>query len=310
MTLILNRDFEPRTGEAVAVASGVRRVTAGNSGPFTFRGTNTFLIGEEEIAILDPGPDDPAHIDAIARAIGDAEVTAILVTHTHRDHSPAARTLQKRFPAPLYAIGPHRPARPPRPGEALHVEASADVGFLPDVTLAEGAVVAVGGLRLETVATPGHTANHAAFALPDQDILFSGDHVMGWSTTVVAPPDGSMADYMASLERLLARPETLYLPAHGPAITDAHGHVRALQAHRRAREAAILRELRHGERSVAELVERIYGGLDPTLAPAAALSVFAHLEDLVARAMAATAGEPTLSGRYRAADVTPAAGSG
>jgi glyoxylase-like metal-dependent hydrolase (beta-lactamase superfamily II) len=298
MSLSIQRDFDPRHGEAVQVAPGVRRVTAPNAGPFTFHGTNTFLIGEEELSILDPGPDDPRHMAAVLGAIGGARVARILVSHTHRDHSPGARPLQARVEAPICAAGPHRPARPVRGGEQTRLDAAADMDFSPDERLADGAILEGGGYRLQAIATPGHAANHLAFALLGQDVLFPGDHVMGWATTVVAPPDGSMSDYMASLDRLLARRETFYLPAHGGEIRDAHGHVRALGTHRRMRERAILDRLAQGDRTIPEIVARIYAGLDPKLNAAAALSTYAHLEDLVAREVVATDGLPALGGRY------------
>jgi glyoxylase-like metal-dependent hydrolase (beta-lactamase superfamily II) len=301
MSLTFSQDLDPPHGEPVAVTSGVRRVTAPNPSPFTFHGTNTFLIGESELAVLDPGPADPRHVDALMRAIGDARVLHILVSHTHRDHSPAARLLQARTGAPIYAAGTHRPARAPRDGEEQRFDTAADLDFVPDEILADGAVVQGPDYRLEAVATPGHTANHLAFALLGQNLLFSGDHVMGWATTIVAPPDGSMTDYMASLDRLLARPEGVYLPAHGGGISDAHAHVRGLRAHRKIRERAILERLAQGDRKIPEIVARIYGDLDPRLAGAAALSTFAHMEDLVARGLVATDGPPNLSGRYRAA---------
>ncbi len=294
MALVFNRDFEPRTGEAVAVAPSVRRVTADNPGPFTFRGTNTFLIGEAELAVLDPGPDDPDHIAALLRAIGDAKVAAIVLTHTHRDHWPAAPVLAQRFGAPIHVSAAHDPSRPPH----------------ADVALEDGVIVTAGALKLQAIATPGHAADHMVFALLDHGILFSGDHVMGWSTTIVAPPDGSMAAYMASLDRLLQRPERLYLPAHGAAIPDGHAYVAGLLEHRREREAAILAALREGESDIPGLVAGIYRGLDPALGDAAALSVFAHLQDLVARDLVATQGTPSLDGRYSLADATPATAPG
>jgi glyoxylase-like metal-dependent hydrolase (beta-lactamase superfamily II) len=298
MDLTFDRNFDPRYGAAVTLAPGVRRVTARNSGPFTFHGTNTFLIGGDELAVLDPGPNDPAHLEALLAAIGAARVRHILVSHTHRDHSPGARPLQQRTGAPILGAGPHRPARPLQAGEAARLEAGADLDFAPDQALGDGAIVAGSDYRLQAVATPGHTANHVAFALLGQNLLFPGDHVMGWATTVVAPPDGSMGDYMQSLERLLARPETLYLPAHGGEIRDAHAHMRALRAHRKMRERAILERLRAGDRSLAEIVAHVYVDLDPRLAPAAHLSTFAHLEDLVARGLAGTEGAPALDGAY------------
>jgi glyoxylase-like metal-dependent hydrolase (beta-lactamase superfamily II) len=313
MSLAFNRDFEPRHGEAVLVAPGVRRVTARNPGPFTFHGTNTFLVGEEELAILDPGPPDPNHIEALMRAIGGSRVAHILVSHSHVDHSPAARLLQARTGAPILAAGPHRPARVLRGAVKGRLDAGADLDFSPDVQLADGEIVEGGGYRLEAVATPGHAANHLAFALLGGDIIFPGDHVMGWATTIVAPPDGSMSDYMASLERLLARLESRYLPAHGGEIRDAHAFVRGLKGHRKMRERAIVERLAQGDRTIAEMVPRIYGGLDPRLAGAAALSTLAHLEDLLTRRIVSSDAGPSLSGRYwltGASGSPAAAGSG
>jgi glyoxylase-like metal-dependent hydrolase (beta-lactamase superfamily II) len=313
MSLQFSREFAPPIGEPVVVAPGVRRVTAGNAGPFTFRGTNTFLIGEGTLAVLDPGPADPAHIDALMRAIGDARVAQILVSHTHRDHSPGARLLKERADAPILAAGPHRPARAARAGEEARLDAGGDLDFVPDEVLADGAMVEGDGYRLEAIATPGHTGNHLAFAWSEPGIIFPGDHVMGWSTTVVAPPDGSMVDYMASLDKLIARPERLYLPAHGAEIRDGPDYARALRTHRKMREAAILEGLRQGDRSIREIVARVYAGLDPMLFAAAGLSTLAHLENLVARGAVVADGEPTLTARYWPAEATPdpaAPGSG
>ena len=305
MALQFNLDFAPPTDEPVTVAPGVRRVTAGNAGPFTFRGTNTFLIGTDTLAVLDPGPADANHIEALVRAIGGAPVAQILVSHTHRDHSAGARPLQARIAAPILAAGPHRPARAARTGEETRLDAGADLDFVPDDLLVDGASIDGDGYRLEAVATPGHTVNHLAFAWPDAGIIFSGDHVMGWSTTIVAPPDGSMADYMTSLEKLAARPERFYLPAHGAEIRDGPSYARALRAHRKMREAAILDGLRRGDASVRELVARVYAGLNPLLFGAAALSTLAHLEDLVARDAVRADGPPTLAASYWPADATP-----
>jgi glyoxylase-like metal-dependent hydrolase (beta-lactamase superfamily II) len=298
MAMQFNRSFEPLTGEAVVVAPGVRRVTAPNPGPFTFTGTNTFLIGGRDIAILDPGPADPGHIEAVMNAVGDARVRLILVSHTHRDHSPGARILQQRTAAPVLAAGPHRSARPVRPGEELRLDASADLEFEPDEHLSDDAIVEIEHYRLQAIATPGHTANHLAFALLGSDLLFSGDHVMGWATTVVAPPEGSMRDYMDSLEVLLTRPEDTYLPAHGGPIASAHAYVRALRSHRKMREGAILDALRRGDRTIPDIVARVYQGLDARLTGAAALSTLAHLEDLVGRGHVVTEGQAVLDGRY------------
>jgi glyoxylase-like metal-dependent hydrolase (beta-lactamase superfamily II) len=298
MTLPFNRDFEPRHGEPVAVAPGIVRITAPNPSPFTFHGTNSYLLGERALAVIDPGPDDPRHLDALLRAIAGRPVSHILLTHTHRDHSPLARPLSKETGAPILAEGPHRPARPLHTGEAGRLDAGADTELAPDRRLADGEAVAGEGWRLEAVATPGHTANHMAYALAGEGVLFCGDHVMAWSTTVVAPPDGSMADYMASLDRLLARCDRLYLPGHGGPISDPAAFVRGLKAHRLMRERAILERLARGDRAVPQMVRAIYRDLDPWLHGAAALSVLAHLEDLVARGLAVTDGAATIDGRY------------
>lgn len=298
MSLVFRRDFDPRYGEAVTVAKGVRRVTARNPGPFTFTGTNTYLIGEDSVAILDPGPADPVHVQSLLQAVGRAKVAHILVSHTHLDHSPAARLVQQSTGAPIFSAGPHRPARPRPAGAPAPNEAGADTGFTPDVTLADGDTIAGRGYRLQAIATPGHAANHLAFALAGTDLLFPGDHVMGWATTVVAPPDGSMRDYMASLDVLLARPESRYLPAHGDEIAEAHAHVRGLRAHRRMRERAILERLGCGDERIPEIVARTYADLDPRLAGAAALSTLAHLEDLVERGKVSVDGPASLAGRF------------
>ncbi len=308
MSLTFDRDFDPRHGEAVEVAPGVRRLTARNPGPFTFGGTNSFLIGERELAVLDPGPDDPEHIEALVRAIGSARVAQILVSHTHRDHSPGARLLKERTGAPILAAGPHLPARPLLGGEQARLDAAGDLQFSPDEAITDGVVVGVDGFALEAIATPGHAANHLAFALLGTDLLFSGDHVMGWATTIVAPPDGAMGDYMASLERLLARSESRYLPAHGGEIRAAHNYVRGLRSHRRMRERAVLERLAQGDRTIPEIVARIYTDLEPRLLGAASLSTLAHLEDLAARGLVAAEGELGLSGRYWPTD-SAAAGS-
>lgn len=302
MSLTFDQEFDPRHGESVEVAPGVRRVTADNGGPFTFRGTNTFIVGERELAVIDPGPDHPAHVDAVIRAIGGRPVSHILVSHTHRDHSPAAATLRAATGAPILAEGPHRAARDLNVGETNPLDASADRQFKPDRQLADGMRVEGDGWTLEAVATPGHTANHLAFALLEENLLFSADHVMAWSTSVVAPPDGSMGDFMASLDKLLKRGETLYLPAHGGPVRDPQGFVRGLKTHRRMRERAILDRLSKGDTTIAELVAANYRGLDKRLTGAAALSTLAHLEDLVARGLVTTGGHAAIGGRYRLAD--------
>jgi glyoxylase-like metal-dependent hydrolase (beta-lactamase superfamily II) len=303
MTLVFNRDFDPRYGEPVPVANRVRRVTARNPGPFTFRGTNTFLVGENALAVIDPGPADAAHIAALLRAIGSAELRHILVSHAHRDHAAGARLLQAQTGAPILAArGPDAKAGI---GTGNPLDAGADHDFRPDVMLTEGTVVDGPDYRLEPVATPGHAPDHLAFVLVGEDIVFSGDHVMGWATTAIGPPEGSMGDYLASLDKLLARPEDLYLPAHGPPVGHAHAYVRALRAHRKSREASILARLAAGDRTIAEIVGRIYADLDPRLIGAAALSTLAHLQDLMDRGLVECDGPPEVTSRYR-----PTVGSG
>src|SRR5262249_33581446 len=218
--------------------------------------------------------------------------------HPHRDHSPAVPAVKAATGALVLAEGPHRAARPLN-GEAPRLDASNDTEFRPDRTLADGEVVSGSGWTIEAVTTPGHTANHMAFAFKEANLLFSGDHVMAWSTPVVAPPDGSMSDYMASLRKLARRPELIYLPGHGGAVTEAQRFVRSYIHRRQAREAAILRRLGKGDTDIPAIVAAPYPGLDPRLTKAAQLSVLAHLEDLVARGMVVTDGQPALDRSYR-----------
>ncbi len=224
----------------------------------------------------------------------------IFVSHTHRDHSPLARRLARETGATICAEGPHRPARPLHPGEINPLQESSDTDFVPDHALADGETVEGVGWSLTAVHTPGHAANHCAFALEGTGVLFSADHVMAWATTVIAPPDGSMSDFMASLDRLLAREDRVYLPGHGGPVRQPRQFVRALKAHRRMRERAVLDRVRAGDQSIADMVAAIYRDTDPRLHRAAALSVFAHIEDLAARGLVATDGPPALAGRYTA----------
>ena len=301
MALSFDTEFEPAHGQAVAVAPGVRRMTVNNPGPFTFHGTNSYIVGHETLAVIDPGPDDEAHYQALLAAIDGHRVSHILVSHTHRDHSPLAARLKRRTGALICAQGPHRPARPLRIGEAERLDASADNDFVFDVALADNALIEGDGWQLRSVHTPGHAANHTAFALEGTGILFSGDHVMAWATTIVAPPDGAMTDYMASLDKLLAREDTLFFPGHGGPVHRPGPFLRALKAHRKMRERAIVEHLREGERTIADMVRAIYRDTDPRLHGAAGLSVLAHLENLVARGEVVTSGEPSIDGLYRLA---------
>ena len=297
--LSFDLDFSPEPECSVEVSPLIRRIVAANPGPFTFKGTCTYIVGRGDVAVLDPGPADPVHLERILASVSGEQVSAIVVTHTHRDHSPGARALQQATGAPIVGCGPHRRSRPLAEGESDSMEGSGDMSFRPDREMGDGDTVSGAGWTLEAVATPGHTANHLSFRFPEENALFSGDHVMGWSTTIVAPPDGSMADFMASLERLRGRPEEVYWPGHGDAIREPQRMVRALVHHRRQREASILSRVGAGDRTAAAIVDAIYQGLNPALIGAARLSVFAHLEDLVGQGRVATDGPPQVSGEYR-----------
>jgi len=299
VALEFDTTFEAAYGQAVEVTRNVRRLTVENPSPFTFYGTNTYLVGEHALAVIDPGPEDDAHLAAILRAAAGRPISHIFVSHTHRDHSPLAGRLKAETGAIVCAEGPHRPARPLRIGEINPLDASADTDFKPDMALADQAVVEGDGWALRAIHTPGHAANHAAFALEGTGLLFSADHVMAWSTTIVAPPDGAMADYMASLDRLLARDDRLFLPGHGGPVTAPQAFMRGLKAHRKMRERAIIERLSVGDRTIAEMVKAIYRETDPRLHSAAGLSVLAHIEDLVARSIVATDGAPAIDGEYR-----------
>ncbi len=300
-----NRDFPLKPGVADEVVPGVRRVLCDNPSPFTFTGTVSYIVGPVtpggNVAIIDPGPDNEAHAQALLDAVKGERVTHIFVTHTHKDHSPNTARIKAATGATVYAEGVHRASRPRYESETISSESGADRDFKPDVMLTDGDVVEGDGWALEAVATPGHTANHMAFAWPEKNLIFIADHVMGWSTSIVAPPDGSMIDYMASLDKLTHRAEDLYLPGHGPEIPNAVRYVRFLTRHRKAREASILHRLAKGEADIPTLVRAIYIGIDPRLTGAAGYSVLAHLEDLVGRGVVATDGDPVIGGTYKMA---------
>jgi glyoxylase-like metal-dependent hydrolase (beta-lactamase superfamily II) len=252
-----DRTFELAPGKPEEVVPGVRRLLCNNPSPFTYKGTVSYIIGRGRVAIVDPGPDDAAHVAALLEAVRGETVTHIFVTHTHRDHSPAVPRVKAATGATVLAEGPHRAARPLNVGEAPRAEASNDTDFRPDRALADGEVVAGAGWTIEAVTTPGHTANHMAFAFREANLLFSGDHVMAWATPVVAPPDGSMSDYMASLDKLTRRSEPIYLPGHGGAVRNAPRFVRHYIEHRKAREASILHRLGKGAADIPTLVRAI-----------------------------------------------------
>jgi glyoxylase-like metal-dependent hydrolase (beta-lactamase superfamily II) len=303
-----DKSFDLVPGQPKQVAPGVRALVANNPGPFTYKGTVSYIIGSGKVAILDPGPDDDAHIGALLDAVRGETVTHIFVTHTHRDHSPGVPKVKAATGAKVFAEGPHRLARPLHIDETRRLDASADMDFAPDVKLKDGDVVSGDGWTMEAVTTPGHTANHMAYAFKESDLLFAGDHVMAWSTTIVAPPDGAMTDYMASLQKLARRSEPLYLSGHGAPVRDAKRYVQFLIEHRQGREASILHRLGKGAADIPTIVKAVYIGLDPRLTGAAALSTLAHMEDLVARGVVATEGPPSIEGTYRLADRPPRSG--
>jgi glyoxylase-like metal-dependent hydrolase (beta-lactamase superfamily II) len=293
-----DRSLPAKPGETAQLSPLVRRLIAGNGGPFTFTGTCSYLVGREEIVVIDPGPADGRHRDDLLRAIGGSRVKAILVTHTHRDHAPGAPALRAATGAPILGPPPTAPPDGANWVDGRALDAAHDRTYGPDRVLVEGDTISADGFSLEAVETPGHSAHHLSFALPGEAALFSGDHVMAWSTTVVAPPDGSMRAYMASLEKLLGRAETVYWPGHGGPVLNPPRFVRALLHHRRQREHAILARLRAGEPTVAGIVAAIYENLAPALRGAAALSVLAHLEDLEQRGLVSAEGQG-LSALYR-----------
>ena len=277
---------EHPTGIPIQLEPLVIRVLAPNPSPFTHTGTQTHIVGRTDVAVIDPGPEDPAHIAALLRVIDGRPVTAIVVTHHHRDHSPATRPLQALTGAPIVGAAPFD-----LDDAGARADASFDSTYAPDRVMVEGDRIEGNGWTLEAIATPGHTSNHLAFALPETGALFSGDHVMGWSTTIVSPPDGNMTAYMASLEKLMGRDDRVYYPGHGEAIEKPQRLVRGMLGHRKQREGQILRLLREAPRSIPAMVERMYAGLDPRLVPAAERSVLAHLYDLQTRGLVIEEGE-------------------
>ncbi|MGO9418372.1 MBL fold metallo-hydrolase [Roseiarcus sp.] len=285
---------QPPPRELTRLSPLVRRLIAPNASPFTFNGTCTYIVGRGAVAVLDPGPGEDSYLAAILSAVAGETVETILVTHTHRDHSVLAGRLREATGAKIVGAEPFEPKGDGTDG----LDSSHDRAYAPDVVLGDGERFGGRGFTLESVATPGHCSNHLCFALLEEEALFSGDHVMAWSTSVVAPPDGSMGAYMASLDKVRARKERVYWPGHGGPVVEPQRYVRALAHHRRQREASILTALHNGAATIPDLVARVYVGLDPKLTRAAGLSTRAHLEDLGERgvvAAEATEGET----RYR-----------
>jgi glyoxylase-like metal-dependent hydrolase (beta-lactamase superfamily II) len=275
-------------GQLQARSPLVRRMLARNPSPFTFTGTGTFVVGRPggTVAVIDPGPDDPAHVAALVAALAGETVSHIVITHTHMDHSPAAPALKAATGAQIVGCAPLVLA-----DDGPRADAGFDATYAPDLVLADGDSVSGPGWTLTAVHTPGHTSNHLCFALAEEKALFTGDHVMGWSTTVVAPPDGDMADYMASLEKLMARDDLLYHPTHGEPVTDPQRFVKHLLAHRRQRETQILRAIDEGLTTIPAMVAAMYAMVDKRLHPAAGRSVLAHLIDLERRGMVVRTGD-------------------
>ena len=291
-------DPDVRYGMATAETPLIRRIVANNPGPFTYTGTGTYIVGHGDVAVIDPGPAIPAHVDALLAALDGERVSHIVVTHTHLDHSPAAAALKQATGAATYGFGPHGSGRAAGL-ERETVEAGADWDFTPDVAMADGDALAGNGWTLEAIHTPGHTSNHLCFALAEEQALFTGDHVMGWSTTVVSPPDGDMAAYMASLERLLAREDASLWPTHGQPVTAPKPFLAALIDHRKGREEQILACLADGIAAIPDMVTRMYADVPTLLHPAAARSVLAHLIKMVDEGRVATDALATVDAVYR-----------
>jgi glyoxylase-like metal-dependent hydrolase (beta-lactamase superfamily II) len=294
------RAFDFEYGRCDQVSPLIQRVIASNPGPFTFTGTGTYIVGRDApgagVAVIDPGPIDEAHLESLLAAVDGRTVTHVLVTHTHRDHAPLARPFAERTGAPILAMRP--PERLTHASGSLDEEE--DEAFAPDVVLTGGERTRGDGWALTSVATPGHASNHMAFALEEENALFCGDHVMGWSTTVVAPPDGDMADYMASLDAVIATGFETLFPTHGAPINRPGAFLEAYRTHRLEREAQIEARLAAGDRTIAEMVPTLYSAVDQRLWPAARLSVWAHLIKLVQEGRASADGEPTLTASYGA----------
>ena len=274
----------------------VCRLLAANPGPFTFKGTGVYIVGARDVIVIDPGPDIPEHVAALRHALTGKRISHILVTHTHSDHSPAARPLKEWSGALIYAFGPNH-VRDDEGG--VRAEEGNDYAFVPDIRVKDGDLLEGDGFTMECVFTPGHTSNHMCYALKEERVLFTGDHVMGWSTSVVVPPDGDMAAYRASLSRLFARNDRMFLPTHGGPVHDPHALVQALLTHRTEREKQILDCLGAGVSRIPEIVEHLYADVDKRLHPAACMSVLAHLIELTGRNRVVAEPAAALSADYR-----------
>jgi len=291
MAIPFIREFDAKYESEVRVSPLISRVVADNPGPFTFKGTGVYIVGNKDVAVIDPGPDDASHVDALKRALEGRRVTHILVTHTHSDHSPAAKPLKEWSGARTYAFGPHGSGKL---DDGVRVEEGGDMQFAPDVRVKDGEIIRGNGFTFECVFTPGHTSNHMCYALKEENALFTGDHVMGWSTTVVTPPDGDMTQYMASVKKLMARSDAVLYPTHGAPVTDPKPFLAAYLEHRLDRERQILACIREGLPTIPQMVARMYADVDKRLHPAASRSVLAHLIQLEQEGRVVNDG-----GRYR-----------
>jgi len=288
-------------GRVRQVSPLIRRIVARNPSPYTLYGTGTYIVGAGEVAVIDPGPADSEHIKALALALEGEKITCIPVTHTHNDHSPGVPLLQKLLPAPSCGYGRHGQGKLQ---EGIQVEEGGDMDFVPDIHVRHGDVLKGPGWTLECIHTPGHTSNHMCYRLREEQALFTGDHVMGWSTSVISPPDGDMTQYMQSLALLLDSDDMVYWPTHGPPIRDPQTHVRAFIAHRREREDQVLRQLHKGAARIVDMVPDIYAQTPVYLHPAAARSLLATILHLVADGRVLCEGEAGMDTVYRAASAS------
>ncbi len=293
------KDIDFTHGVPDTIAPGVRRVIADNPGPYTFTGSGTYIIGTGEVAVIDPGPDRPLHVDAIMAAVKGETITHILITHTHNDHCGSAHALAAKTGAKIFAYSAH----PVREGthDAPALDEGADYHFTPDEKIRHGEILGGPDWRLEAVHTPGHLSNHLCFAFAQQKALFTGDHIMGWATTVVAPPDGDMTAYIESLDLLLTRDDDIYFPTHGAPIKNPHRFVRAVRTHRLMRDAQIVEQLKKGRTSIKQITTAMYADIDKRLHGAAALNVLAHLIRLVRIGKVTCDGEPGMKSEFRIA---------
>jgi glyoxylase-like metal-dependent hydrolase (beta-lactamase superfamily II) len=293
------RDIRFEYGQCDQVSPMIRRVVANNPGPFTFTGTGTYIVGRGKVAVIDPGPDQPEHLEAILAAVAGETVTHILVTHHHSDHSPLAGPLKAATGAPIWgcAVASLETAA----DSTVKTEAGHDLSFRPDVSICEGAIIQGEGWTIEAIPTPGHTSNHICFALLEENALFSGDHIMGWSTTVITPPDGDMGAYFRSLDSIRSRGFATLWPTHGPPVTEVDAFIGAYIAHRRQREAQVVKAVGDGLSTIGQMVPVLYADVDPRLHPAASRSVLAHLLDLAERGVVKTDGPAGPDSVYRPA---------